>query len=282
MIGVADFTETSRVWSNYAQIKERHIYKGSQRRPIYTPWYEVDQFLSDDLISKHLMTQMNIDRPSPCLLEDPYTGSIELIIGPMFSGKTTELIRRVRRHSLAKRKCLVIKFAADTRYSDEQLSTHDKHMIPALKCRKLSEAVPFVSGYDVIGVDEGQFYPDLLEFCEQQANNGKIVIVSALDGTFERKRFNSVVDLIPLCESVVKLSAVCTICGATASFSMRTSSDKQVEIVGGSELYTAVCRKCYFENVRKSPPMTPKTPDTSVSPEINPSPGSPVRVLENL
>ena len=203
---------------------------------------------------------------------DQFSGSIELIIGPMFSGKTTELIRRIRRHSLAKQKCLVIKYAADNRYSDEELSTHDLSKIPALKCRKLEEAATRAANYDVIGVDEGQFYPDLLEFCEQQANSGKVVIVSALDGTFERKRFNHVVDLIPLAESVVKLTAVCTVCGGEASFSKRITSDTRVEIVGGADIYTAVCRKCYFRSLQQTPaPESNKTPIANRSLHTSPS-----------
>lgn len=177
---------------------------------------------------------------------EPFTGSLELIIGPMFSGKTTELLRRIKRHSLAKRKCVVIKYKFDTRYSVENLSTHDCSMMPAVACKRLYDVQDTVKDADVIGIDEGQFYPDLLSFCEEQANLGKIVIISALDGTFERKRFHDVVDLIPMCESVEKLTAVCTICGGVASFSKRIVDDSSVELIGGTEKYTAVCRRCYF------------------------------------
>lgn len=178
---------------------------------------------------------------------EPFSGSIELIIGPMFSGKTTELLRRIKRHSLAKRKCIVIKYKNDVRYSVDKLSTHDLSMMDAISCKKLEEAIPYISDANVIGIDEGQFYPDLLSFCETQANAGKIVIVSALDATFERKRFNDVVDLIPMCESVVKLNAVCTKCGGIASFTHRTIANKSVELIGGADLYTSLCRKCFLE-----------------------------------
>ncbi|KAH7816148.1 Thymidine kinase [Monocercomonoides exilis] len=187
----------------------------------------------------HAMSQRKCP-PEPC-------GSIELIIGPMFSGKTTELIRRIRRHSLAKRNCIVIKYSKDRRYSEDKLCTHDHFTYEAISCIKLKDIEDLVKDAEIIGIDEGQFYPDLVEFCEMQANSGKIVIVAALDGTFQRKRFNDVVDLIPLCESVEKLNAVCTVCGRAAAFTKRLVDDDSIELVGGAEVYTALCRKCFFE-----------------------------------
>ncbi|KAK2949605.1 putative Thymidine kinase [Blattamonas nauphoetae] len=177
----------------------------------------------------------------------PVQGSIELIIGPMFSGKTTELMRRITRHRLARHSCLVIKFKLDTRYSFDKLSSHDRQMCPAIACSRLSEAEDHLKDVQVIGIDEGQFYPDLLQFCETQANAGRIVIISALDGDFQRKRFNDVVDLIPMAESVVKLTAVCSVCGDSASFSKRIALSSKQQLIGGMESYQAVCRRCYFD-----------------------------------
>jgi thymidine kinase len=102
--------------------------------------------------------------------------------------------------------------------------------------------------YDVIGVDEGQFFPDLVDFCESAANAGKVVIVSALDGTFQRKPFGTVCDLIPLCESVVKLNAVCMQCSHDGAFSKRITNDTATEVIGGSDMYIAACRRCYMNN----------------------------------
>ncbi|KAK2964246.1 putative Thymidine kinase [Blattamonas nauphoetae] len=177
----------------------------------------------------------------------PVQGRIELIIGPMFSGKTTELMRRITRHRLARHTCLVIKYKLDTRYSFDKLSSHDHQMCPAIACSRLSEANDHLKDVQVIGVDEGQFYPDLLQFCETQANAGRVVIVSALDGDFQRKRFNDVVDLIPMAESVEKLTAVCCVCGDTASFSKRIALSSKLQLIGGMEAYQAVCRRCYFD-----------------------------------
>jgi thymidine kinase len=99
---------------------------------------------------------------------------------------------------------------------------------------------------NVIGIDEGQFFPDLLDFCDLQANSGKVVIVAGLDGTFQRKAFNSVCDLIPMAEVVDKLNAICTFCGKTAYFSKRIVNNTEIELVGGAETYAATCRKCFF------------------------------------
>eukprot|EP01083_Nonionella_stella_P143407 445724_1 len=111
-------------------------------------------------------------------------GSIELILGPMFSGKTTELFRRIRRYTFANYKCAVVKYKNDQRYSSEKAATHDKVTLQAYSCLELSEVDDLVNDFDVIAIDEGQFFPDLVGFCEKFANLGKILIVGSLDGTF--------------------------------------------------------------------------------------------------
>ena len=176
-------------------------------------------------------------------------GQIQVILGPMFSGKSTELMRRIRRYKIANRDCLVIKYAKDTRYNCEDcVSTHDHQVIPAVKATRLLN-LKNTQNFSVIGVDEGQFFDDVVEFCEKMANNGKTVIVAALDGTFERKPFGSILNLIPLAENVVKLSAVCNSCFHEAAFTKRISKEKEVEVIGGSDKYLAVCRKCFHASV---------------------------------
>uniref|UniRef100_A0A8D0SIK2 Thymidine kinase n=1 Tax=Sus scrofa TaxID=9823 RepID=A0A8D0SIK2_PIG len=113
-------------------------------------------------------------------------GQIQVILGPMFSGKSTELMRRVRRFQIAQYKCLVIKYAKDTRYSSN-FSTHDRNTMEALPACVLRDVAQEALGVSVIGIDEGQFFPDIVEFSETMANEGKTVIVAALDGTFQRK-----------------------------------------------------------------------------------------------
>nr|XP_039267782.1 thymidine kinase, cytosolic-like [Styela clava] len=179
-------------------------------------------------------------------------GQIQVILGPMFSGKSTELMRRIQRYKYANHECLLIKYAKDSRYSDDFMSTHDKHMLPAVKTEVLSK-VSIPLNCSVIGIDEGQFFPDIVEFCETMANNGLRVIVAALDGTFQRKGFGSFLSLIPLAESVVKLNAVCMMCYGEAAFTKRIGCETQVEIIGGSDKYMAVCRDCHKQDHKESP-----------------------------
>ena len=182
-----------------------------------------------------------------------FSGMIQSIFGPMFSGKTSELMRRIRRHRLAQKHCLVINFSKDNRYSSEmRITSHDKISIPALKVSRLSE-IPESELQDkqVIGIDEGQFFEDLIEKSEQWANEGKIVIVAALDCTFQMKPFKKVTDLLAISETVDKLTSVCLDCGNDAAFTKRTSSEDSVELIGGIEIYKPVCRSCFWADEKE-------------------------------
>uniref|UniRef100_A0A2K5CHP0 Thymidine kinase n=1 Tax=Aotus nancymaae TaxID=37293 RepID=A0A2K5CHP0_AOTNA len=162
----------------------------------------------------------------------------------------TELIRRVRRFQIAQYKCLVIKYAKDTRYSSS-FCTHDRNTMEALPACLLRDVAQEALGVAVIGIDEGQFFPDIVEFCEAMANAGKTVIVAALDGTFQRKAFGTILNLVPLAESVVKLTAVCMECFREAAYTKRLGTEKEVappvEVIGGADKYHSVCRLCYFK-----------------------------------
>merc|ERR1712141_383577 len=103
--------------------------------------------------------------------------------------------------------------------------------------------------------DEGQFFPDIIEFAESMANNGKTVIVAALDGTYQRKGFANILELVPLAEHVIKLTAVCMICFEDGSYTKRITEDKEVEVIGGSDKYMATCRRCFNSNAK-----TPRFP----------------------
>lgn len=172
-------------------------------------------------------------------------GQIQVIFGPMFSGKTTELIRRLHRYQFAKQRCLVVQYAKDVRYGYEKISTHDGQILPALSCINLTDLQPEAAKYDVIGIDEGQFFPDIVTFCNILADQGKILIVAALDGTFQKEGFGDVLNLVPLSESVIKLNAICTNCGKEAAFTRRKGLETKIEIIGGVEEYEAVCRNCF-------------------------------------
>lgn len=176
------------------------------------------------------------------------SGKIQIILGPMFSGKTTELLRRVKRSKIARQRCLLVKYAKDVRYHKRSTSTHDQQSMEAdISCTQLSEIKDEdLNQVDIIAIDEGQFFKDLNEWCEHVANMGKTVIVSALDGTFERKPFMPVLLTIPLAEDVTKLKAICMRCHKKAAFSKRLGKETQVEVIGGSDKYIAVCRPCYF------------------------------------
>ena len=183
------------------------------------------------------------------MTEDTQTGRIELVCGPMFSGKTSELIRRIERYRIAQKRCIVIKYGKDDRYNvTGGLCTHNspgKKIIDAIPCSALDDVRPACAEYDCIGIDEGQFFPDIAEFCEFFANSGKVVVVAALDGDFERKPFFQILQLIPLSESVTKLSAVCVKCFRDASFTKRLGDEKEIEVIGGTEKYASMCRSCY-------------------------------------
>ncbi|XP_055971436.1 thymidine kinase, cytosolic isoform X1 [Sorex fumeus] len=199
----------------------------------------------------------------------------------MFSGKSTELMRRVRRFQIAQYKCLVVKYAKDTRYSTH-FSTHDRNTMEALPACQLRDVTQDAMSVAVIGIDEGQFFPDIVDFSETMANAGKTVIVAALDGTFQRKAFGNILNLVPLAESVVKLTAVCMQCFREAAYTKRLGVEKevgaahpgagrgrrppldpaslpQVEVIGGADKYHSVCRPCYFK--KTPPPAAPDDPD---------------------
>lgn len=182
-------------------------------------------------------------------------GQIQVIFGPMFSGKSTELIRRLKRYQFANYRCLVVRYANDNRYDTQSLATHDKQKLPAMSATVLTDLKRFTDEVDVIGVDEGQFFTDIVSFSEEMANLGKIIIVAALDGTFQRTGFGDILNLVPLAESVVKLTAVCMSCFADASYTKRIGNEKEVEVIGGADKYMAVCRDCHrlSSPVKRSP-----------------------------
>ena len=146
----------------------------------------------------------------------------------MFSGKSTELIRRLKRYQIANYNCLIVKYAKDVRYDNESIATHDEQKLKAISVSKLKDLRVNFDEFDVIGIDEGQFFPDVVEFSEEMANKSKTVIIAALDGTFQRRAFASILELVPLAEHVIKLNAVCMSCFGEGSYTKRISADKEV------------------------------------------------------
>lgn len=174
-------------------------------------------------------------------------GYLKLWIGPMFSGKTTHLIQAYKEYVYIGKKVAVINFDQDTRYHETMLSTHDKTMIPCIQAHKLENVMKDLEAADVILINEGQFFEDILEVViDLVEDKHKTVCISALDGDFKRQKFGRVLDLIPYSDITTRLSALCAQCkdGTRAPFSHRvTSETEQVSI--GSENYIPVCRKCY-------------------------------------
>lgn len=152
----------------------------------------------------------------------------------------------MRRYFRALKPTIVLKYAKDDLRYGKDCVTHDGHSMQATSVSTLMPHLKFVaSNYYAVGIDEGQFFPDLVPFCNALVKLGKVVVVAALDGTFERKPFPPVVELIPYCKRVHKLLAICACCGNDAAFTRRLSSRKETEIIGGSELYHANCGDCF-------------------------------------
>ncbi len=167
---------------------------------------------------------------------------ISLIIGPMFSGKTTELIRRLNRDRIAGKKVILIRHSIDKR----ELITHDHTKnIPIHNIAVEDLSGIDISNYDIIGIDEGQFFEDL-PIVNLWANQKKNVIIAGLDATSEQKPFGKILDIIPICEEVIKLNAVCHNCGSyNASFTFFKGKNKKNDVLIGSENeYEARCRNC--------------------------------------
>jgi thymidine kinase len=180
-------------------------------------------------------------------------GRLELIIGNMFSGKSTELIRRINREKSIHKKILVINFIDDNRYSTNEVSTHDQTKIECLKLKKLSDLDKnIIKTYDSFFIDEGQFFIDLYQCVIQLVENyKKHFVVSGLDGDANRNIFGDVIKLIPICDTVDKLHAYCNKCnnGRIAPFTKKiNSSDSSVIDIGGTDKYIPVCR--YHYNIK--------------------------------
>lgn len=175
-----------------------------------------------------------------------YTGKLNLIIGCMFSGKTTELINQYYRNTIAGKKCVMVKYSGDNRYDSESVATHSGIHVNAISTDNLGKIENNVSEYDAIFIDEVQFYSDAVIYCDKWANEGKYIFACGLSGTFQRKPFKIISELIPLADNILFLRAVCKHSGKSASFTKRLTKDKELEIIGGSDMYEATSREYFF------------------------------------
>jgi thymidine kinase len=174
-------------------------------------------------------------------------GYLELILGPMFSGKTTRLVEIYNKHTRSAKSVVAINFAKDTRYHDTMLSTHDKVFIPCIFAEKINSLLSHedVINANVILINEGQFFEDIYDSVITLVEKmHKKIYICGLDGDFKRNKFGNLLDLIPYCDAIVKLRSNCTKCNNDAIFSHRISCE-QNQVVIGSDNYMPLCRKCY-------------------------------------
>jgi len=180
-------------------------------------------------------------------------GSIEVICGSMFSGKTEELIRRLKRAQFAKQKVEIFKPKIDTRYHEMDVVSHDANAIMSTPVPSSSNILLLANDVDVVAIDEAQFFDmELVNVCNKLANSGVRVIVAGLDMDFEGKPFGPMPQLMATAEHVTKVHAICMDCGALATYSFRKSADKSLVMLGETESYEPLCRECYNKSFHKN------------------------------
>jgi thymidine kinase len=173
-------------------------------------------------------------------------GWIEVICGSMFSGKTEELIRRLKRAKFAQQKVEIFKPAVDTRYHEEQVVSHDSNAIHSTPVPSSSNILLLANNVDVVGIDEAQFFDmELVNVCNQLANSGVRVIIAGLDMDYKGKPFGPIPALLATAEYVTKVHAICMHCGELANHSHRTIQNEKLVLLGESQEYEPLCRKCF-------------------------------------
>lgn len=224
--------------------------------------------LGDSINTTNIMKVVPIGQTSPRSISsansthsndsstDISPGFLKIIMGPMFSGKTSSIIELHKKYSHTHMNVCVVNYAEDKRYSDTQLSTHDKIMIPCMNCLHLSELfedgeafMQHVECADVFMINEAQFFPDLKEYVIKLVEQyGKTVYVFGLDGDFRRNGFTQMMELIPYADEVEKKYSICKDCkdGTRALFSHRTAGGDEVKVIG-SDNYIPLCRACYLK-----------------------------------
>lgn len=178
-------------------------------------------------------------------------GELHLILGCMFSGKTSELLNKYDRYTIGGKKCIIIKYEKDTRYDLNCVSTHNGIKVKSFVCGHLLQVDNIINDYDIIFIDEVQFFNDAYIFCEKWTLiNSKIIYACGLNGTFERKPFKIITKLIPLADSIIFKSAICKENGQDGLYSYRdpSTNNKEIEVIGGSDKYSAVDREYYFKD----------------------------------
>jgi thymidine kinase len=180
-------------------------------------------------------------------------GSIEVITGSMFSGKTEELIRRLRRAQFAGLKVEIFKPSLDKRYSETRVVSHDEKSIVSTPVDNPSAILLLAGDVNVIGIDEAQFFDNsIIDVCNNLADRGIRLVIAGLDMDFMGKPFGPMPDLLAIAEYVTKVHAICMRCGNLAQYSFRKSEEEQIVVLGEKDKYEPLCRNCYNDALKKT------------------------------
>jgi len=174
--------------------------------------------------------------------------SIHLITGCMFSGKTTALINEAKMNRLLNKKVVILNFNLDNRYSNaDKMTTHDLISIDCIPCEKNLLKCAINSNTEVICINEAQFFDNLVQFCVGMCNIGKEIYVCGLDGDYLKRPFGEILNLIPHCDTITKMYALCMNCknGTKACFTKKITNSNSLIEIGSNDIYMPVCRKCY-------------------------------------
>lgn len=180
------------------------------------------------------------------------SGCIEVICGSMFSGKTEELIRRIKRAQFANLKVATFKPTVDKRYSDMDVVSHDSHSVACTPIKTPARMLQIPDDVQVVGIDEAQFFDmSLVDVCQELANRGVRVIIAGLDTDYLGKPFGPMPGLMAIAEDVQKVHAICVKCGGLANHSHRLSASKKLVVLGEKDVYEPLCRQCYNKAVNE-------------------------------
>jgi thymidine kinase len=173
-------------------------------------------------------------------------GWIEVICGSMFSGKSEELIRRLRRAQIAKQKVAIFKPEIDNRYSENHIVSHSAQRIESIVIKDAEEILKYAQDAQVIGIDEAQFLGiNLVNICQKLADEGKRVVVAGLDQDYRGEPFEPIPQLLAVAEYITKTHAICVVCGNPANYTQRTIESEDRIVVGATDIYEARCRNCF-------------------------------------
>jgi len=186
-----------------------------------------------------------MDSSSHSLPKD--TGWIEVIAGCMFSGKTEELIRRLRRAQIAKQNVKIFKPEIDTRFAENSIVSHSEQSLPSTIIKDINDLPELAADAQVVGIDEGQFFSqDIVKVCNELADSGKRVIVAGLDQDYRGVPFEPMPQLLAIAEYITKTLAICVVCGNPADKTQRKTFSPERVVVGAADIYEARCRKCHY------------------------------------